>query len=773
MPNKIEVVISANDQASKKIEGVSNALTGTATAAASAGAAYDKMTANTNRLNLVTLQLADAQRRLATETDPMKQAQLRVEIDNLAKSSDNLQRELGESTTALSEMSGQSKGVSVLGMSLTDLKSGISLVTGAAQTAGKVIKAAFDFTEEGAAINQTRASFDRLGVSLDEMRAKSLGTIDDMTLMSSTLTLTAGASESMQAKLLGAAPELLEIAKAANALNPTLGDTAYMYQSIATGIKRASPMILDNLGIVVNVGKANEVYAAALGKTVEMLTAEEKSTALLNATMEAGQRLIEQNGNTVESSADAWARMRVEIKNATDASKANLAEAVLPLIVGLADQLQLMREIDEAYGKQARSAAYVTSHYGRGFREEAKTIQELSDELDRVNAATSGYAAMLDFMTPKQEENIVVTSGSVTAFGQYTDAIERSQTASDQLNYKNAQAQLDELAKSAEIATARVDGIKWSTSQNLTDKLEDGKEKLEELRTKAGELQTKVKELEGLKWRTTAQETELSGLREQLGDINGDIDNVITGMREMSAQFILNLIEMKISADGNITEAEASFMAGYARQQGLIDDLAVKQAGIVTTLVDDINAGTIDATEAIGQIGNATDELVVDFTEIDESVKPVFENVNAGFGSAAQQALQIAENVKEAQKAIDGMEGKSIVLDVLIKERRTAAATAYTPDIFNEFSGTGQASGGDYMVSRPTAFIAGDAGLERALFIPQGHSGFGGNPLGGDGGTKIESLQIFVNGTADAQETANLVMQQLQGRGLMPTTPLR
>ena len=60
------------------------------------------------------------------------------------------------------------------------------------------LKKAYDFGKEGAAILQTRDSFDRLMASmgagpdvLQRLQAASRGTVDDMTLMSSTMTLLA------------------------------------------------------------------------------------------------------------------------------------------------------------------------------------------------------------------------------------------------------------------------------------------------------------------------------------------------------------------------------------------------------------------------------------------------------------------------------------------------------------------------------------------------------------------------------------------------------
>jgi len=236
-------------------------------------------------------------------------------------------------------------GKSVENVSKTFLK-----LSAAAVAAAVAMKKVYDIGKQGAAIAQTTESFNRLGVSIEDLRTASRGTIDDMTLMSASLTLVAGAGEELQKNLLTSAPQLLAIAKAANKLNPTLGDTAFMYDSIATGIKRSSPLILDNLGIVVKVGQANEEYAVAIGKTVAQLTAEDKQMALLNATIKAGDRLIEQVGGSTEALGDSYAELETNLKNITDQFKTNISDGVTPLVKGYADLLSATIAAREEHG---------------------------------------------------------------------------------------------------------------------------------------------------------------------------------------------------------------------------------------------------------------------------------------------------------------------------------------------------------------------------------------------------------------------------------------
>ena len=429
----------------------------------------------------------------------------------------------------------------VLGLSLTDLKSGLSMVTGGLRQFQQGVKAAFDFTQEGAAIIQTRQSFERLGLSIDEMRAASLGTVDDMTLMKASLTLTAGASEGLQAHLLQNAPALMEIAKAANAVNPLLGDTAYMYDSIATGIKRGSPLILDNLGIMVKVGEANEIYAAQVGKTVEQLSAEEKSIALLNAALVSGNRLMEQAGGTAESFTDAWARLRVEIKNTTDEAKAQSAEGVQPLISQYADFLQITRENEDAligFGGALRFASYMLTGNeevmnGASFAWKALTLQwdeaaellkeqwglldeqaekltrsgeaaeksagkhgDLNDQLDREYRAikklqgdVEKHRTLISNLGNAQADlsNDILTSAE--AWDQYSAAIAGSEQA--MADYYTEANRVREVARQQAIGEANVAAVQ----SDLTERLEEGSAALGELYDERADILRQIEEL--------------------------------------------------------------------------------------------------------------------------------------------------------------------------------------------------------------------------------------------------------------------------------------
>ncbi len=78
---------------------------------------------------------------------------------------------------------------------------------------------------------------------------------------------------------------------------------------------------------------------------------------------------------------------------------------------------------------------------------------------------------------------------------------------------------------------------------------------------------------------------------------------------------------------------------------------------------------------------------------------------------------------------------------------RTRYATVFLQEITSHTASEHaypQAAGGDYMVTKPTLFLAGEAGPERATFTPRGGSGFGG----GGGGVTVNVYADVIDSQA-------------------------
>jgi hypothetical protein len=226
----------------------------------------------------------------------------------------------------------------------TELRSKILVIKFAIREVANAFAGFWNTARGGAGLTQLTESFERANAEifkvptlLNDMSVSARGTVTQAELMSGIMTLTAGTSKELSQALTENAADLLTIAKAANRLNPSLGDTQFFYQSLTQGIKRSSYRILDNLGIVVRVGEANKLWAAQMGRTVDSMTAEERQIALLNNVLRVGGRLVEQAGGKADSLTDSYDILKTSVEEVANKLKQSLDEGVRPFAQALAD----------------------------------------------------------------------------------------------------------------------------------------------------------------------------------------------------------------------------------------------------------------------------------------------------------------------------------------------------------------------------------------------------------------------------------------------------
>lgn len=177
------------------------------------------------------------------------------------------------------------------------------------------MREAWDLANMAAKAEQQERSFASLAASygtngdriIADLQRVSAGTIDTMTLIKNAGT----------AMMMGIAPDdvvkLLEIARATAKM--TGQSTVTAFEDISLAVGRQSKMILDNLGIILDVEKANEDYAQSLGKTALQLTDAERKQAFMTATMKAGGELMDKLGRQTDTAADKLERMTATFEN--------------------------------------------------------------------------------------------------------------------------------------------------------------------------------------------------------------------------------------------------------------------------------------------------------------------------------------------------------------------------------------------------------------------------------------------------------------------------
>lgn len=174
---------------------------------------------------------------------------------------------------------------------------------------------AWGLAKEGAQGMQQRQGFANLAGSrglngdaiLAELERVSAGTIATQELVEK-----AGTSMllGIDGKVL---PKLLEIARASSRI--TGASITKSFEDVSLAVGRQSKMILDNLGIILDVDKANAAYAASLGKTAASLTDAERKQAFMNATLAAGQQVIDDVGVSGMTTMEKLQRMEATMAN--------------------------------------------------------------------------------------------------------------------------------------------------------------------------------------------------------------------------------------------------------------------------------------------------------------------------------------------------------------------------------------------------------------------------------------------------------------------------
>ena len=189
-------------------------------------------------------------------------------------------------------------------------------------------QAIIDFSQEGAALTRMEESGESLARSmglsyasiLNSVRTTSLGMVSDADLVASTnRALMLGVAK--DADTMGQLMEVAAIRGRAMGLS-----TQQAFDDIVTGIGRTSPVILDNLGIVVDAQANYEKYAASIGKSAKELSKAEKQQALLNAVLESTKPLLEAN-NLEMDTAGKWEAMQAAQTNYFDSMKKDLSES--------------------------------------------------------------------------------------------------------------------------------------------------------------------------------------------------------------------------------------------------------------------------------------------------------------------------------------------------------------------------------------------------------------------------------------------------------------
>ena len=213
----------------------------------------------------------------------------------------------------------------------TALKTGIAVV-GINKALGFVKKSA----EMAGQLEGITQGFDNLSKkagmgadTLDKLTEATDGTMSRMELMEL-------ANNAMLLGIADSSDQMGEMFDIAQRLGKSLGkDTRFGVESLVTGMGRQSKLMLDNIGIMVDIDKANEKYAESLGKTVKELTEQEKKQAFNNEVIAQGRDLVSKLGAETLTTKDKMQQLKV----ASEETTVQMGELFVPAVEAVTSAL--------------------------------------------------------------------------------------------------------------------------------------------------------------------------------------------------------------------------------------------------------------------------------------------------------------------------------------------------------------------------------------------------------------------------------------------------
>lgn len=266
-------------------------------------------------------------------------------------------------------------------------------ITAAITASIMALRKAWEMMELGAKVEQQKQAFENLASSLGMSSEKIIKDLREMS--GETMSTAEIMGKASQAMILGIDPtklaKMMEISRAsARAFGKDVG---FMFESIAIGVGRQSKLILDNLGIIVSAGKAYETYAKSIGKSAKELTEMERKQAFLNATLEAGDRILRQIDTSTMTNLEKMQRLKAQWEDFS----VKIGQAlwhVLGFIQGFMNQLvagffQLLEVATTVFQKMLvpliklyELLGKLPGKVGEAYRQAGESVKKLSSDME-------------------------------------------------------------------------------------------------------------------------------------------------------------------------------------------------------------------------------------------------------------------------------------------------------------------------------------------------------------------------------------------------------
>lgn len=398
---------------------------------------------------------------------------------------------------------------------------------------------------------------------------------------------------------------------------------------LTTGLARESRLILDNLGLIIDLDKATSQFAATLGKSANQLTQAERKQALLNEAFAQGAVAIEANREASDSAATNFERMDASIQNSKDALGALFAPAVAVVAAQIADAAEAaavgIREVAKA-GSEAQAldlrSLVPQMEEGRARIAERLANARSNGDIELAVQLTADLARQEAMLTEAQQRYFDVLRANYPA--QEATAAVMNRTSME----AEAQARILEMNAAAARATgAAFDPLSYATNALAT-----------EMGTLNAELQGTPGWMQAMANAAIAAGGSILDVAQDVAILKGqlaDLEGAAAGARSA-------IIREAAGVAGIVGDSRAVELAN--------DQLGRLNFG-VAALEQRLKSGSITQTEFDYSLARMNDTFTDTFSNIREA--------DAEAKRFASQGLTAAKNAaRDAEQAFEDLKGK-------------------------------------------------------------------------------------------------------------------
>lgn len=642
------------------------------------------------------------------------------------------------------------------------------------------------FEQLGNVLNDFAASVGGSSTAFVEAgRRAAQGTIADYDLI-------LNANRSIQFQVAQTSEEYAKLIELSTALGRAQGITdTDALDFITRGIARQSSLILDNLGLFIDLEKVQGEYARSLGKTASELTTAEKNQAVLAEAFRQGSTAIAANRDAADSAATQYERLDANTQNLKDVLGELIAQGSAEYIKLLADQIQYATEVLEG---RERLPEWMTG-IGDAMQEAGASMTSATVQTAVLSQALQLMGAVINGVD--QQALAADTRAASDAFTIEEGAIANAGVALQMMGSSASVAAME--AQNLKFAAldgadglSTLESLAWSTATSL-DAVTQASGRAAAVAGRLGAIrQAAIGQAESLAMRAIQAGADPKQTAAQFAEQADQIQNMGLNMEMTNeAMFANKVAVMEASGEynnmlGSIIEADQAAQKAARSTGGIseaardaqqaFDDLTGKVSGVLSESLNlDVGVNTADILpreDAINENARRLADIAVKgfdspwFDYFKNEFPALFQEFFAGAAGGdgiKQQAAQLLKNFEDGlqPQLLDKDKAKERVRRILLGEANMAQlAQEIASELSAEFGGS--ISLGKIQATASAALGVDEGNADQLAKTLTGAASVATEQLSGAGSTfrtdvatAVGEIQAAISG-ADAQLAATL-----------------